>query len=252
MEVKLHLNYDLQTGLIADISIGAGCVHDNSYNFGKDEVILKDGLYLRDLGYYSFKYFEKLDKAGVYFISRAKTNASFYFKANYGDYERIELSEYFPLDAELVDLPEVYLGSRKEKLKLRLVLEEVAQKRLAQLKKYAKKQKDKTVSEQRKRMCHFNVFISNVPKDKIAANAIRLTYSLRWQIELMFKIWKSHYDIDKFHKMSIFRFETYIYARLITVLIDCSIKNSLPPIFMDEFDVELSVIKASKHIKKTL
>ena len=150
----------------------------------------------------------------------------------------------------------MYLGSYKEKLGVRLILEavpeQVASQRLAKLATYKVKQKDKTVSEHRKAICYYNLFISNVPQDKLAVSKIRLAYSLRWQIELMFKIWKSHYDIDKFQKMSIFRFETYLYARLITILIDCSIQNSVGHVFMENFNIELSPIKASKRIKKTL
>jgi IS4 transposase len=92
------------------------------------------------------------------------------------------------------------------------VPEAVAQKRLKKLAEYAQKHKDKQVSEQRKAMCYYNMFITNIAKEKLAPEQIRAVYSLRWQIEIMFKLWKSHYNIDKVKKMSIFRFECHIYA----------------------------------------
>jgi hypothetical protein len=89
--LKIHLNYDLLNGEIADISLGDGCVHDNSYKFGATEKIKEAGLYLRDLGYYSFAYFRQLEESGAYFLSRAKTNVTFYQQDAAGNYEKDEL-----------------------------------------------------------------------------------------------------------------------------------------------------------------
>lgn len=252
--IKLHLNYDLLRGSIADISIGDGSLHDNSYEFGSDEQLIPKGLYLRDLGYYSYDYFEKLMGAGAYFLSRAKTNACFYHKNTLGEYEQLNLLHYLKEESSLCDLPEVYLGSYKKKLKVRLVIdrvpEEVAQQRLAKLEQYASKQKNKTVSEHRKAMCYLNVFITNIPTDQLDASKVRLVYSLRWQIEIMFKIWKSHYQIDQVRKMNIFRFECHLYAKLMAILIDNMLQNEIAFAFREDLDFELSTIKASKFIKK--
>lgn len=253
--IKIHLNYDLQSGGITDISLGDGSRHDNNYEFGEGEQIQTEGLYLRDLGYYGIDYFKKIDQAGAYYLSRAKTNATFYEKDDKGGYQRIELSEYLPDQGASKELIGIYLGSKK-KLAVRLILEAVPQavaaQRLAKLKMYASKQKDKTVSEHRKAMCHYNLFITNVPSDKIAMEQIRAIYSLRWQVELMFKIWKSTYKVDQFQKMNIFRFECYLYARLIAILISCGIQNLVHETFMEEFGEELSPLKAAKYIKKDM
>lgn len=274
--LKAHFNYDLLNGKIEEISLGDGSLHDNAYNFGDQEEIKEKGLYLRDLGYYSFAYFQQLEDAGAYFLSKAKTNAIFYQKDESGNYQRLSLAEYLPLVATsaITDLAQVYLGTQKnikknikkktkkktkksqqEKLAVRLVVqavpEQVAQKRLKKLAEYHQKQKDKTVSEQRKAMCYYNVFITNIPQQELAAEKIRLVYSLRWQIEIMFKLWKSHYNIDKTHKMSIFRFECHIYAQLIAILLDYSLQQGMEPVFLEDLQKEMSPIKASKLIKKT-
>ena len=89
-----------------------------------------------------------------------------------------------------------------------------------------------------------------VPVTKLATNQIRAVYSLRWQVEVMFKLWKSHYNIDKVKKMSIFRFECHIYAQLIVALLDFALQQAMEPIFLEELEEELSPIKATKLIKK--
>jgi hypothetical protein len=254
--LKIHLNYDLLNGKIEDIALGDGSVHDNAYNFGEREEIKADSLYLRDLGYYSFEYFRQIEESGAYYLSRAKTNVTFYQKDEGGNYKKMKWEDYLPLKGETKDIPAVYLGSYNKKLKVRLIAEsvpeQVARKRLKKLEEYAQKQKDKRVSEQRKAMCYYNVFITNAPVDKLTKQQIRPVYSLRWQVEIMFKLWKSHYNIDKVKKMSIFRFECHIYAQLIVALLDFALKQVMEPIFLDQLEEELSPIKATKLIKKTL
>jgi len=251
--IKLHLNYDLQSGGVTDIALGDGSSHDNKYEFGADEQVQEQGLYLRDLGYYGIDYFKKLDQLGAYYLSRAKSNATFYNKDEQGNYKRINLANHLPALGERKELMGLYMGSQK-KLAVRLILEgvpqAVAEQRLTKLKTYANKQKDKRVSDHRKAMCHYNLFITNVPSTKIATDQVRAVYSLRWQVELMFKIWKSTYKVDKFQKMNIFRFECYLYARLIAVLLNCGIQNLVHHTFMQELGQELSPLKAAKYIKK--
>ena len=99
-------------------------------------------------------------------------------------------------------------------------------------------------------MCWFNIYITNADEEKLPTQFVRLIYSLRWQIELIFKIWKSVFKIDKVKQMSIFRFECYIYSKLIAILLTLHIQNKLGQYLWDENEFELSPIKAAKLIKK--
>lgn len=251
--LKMHLNYDFLSGEVEDIYLTDGISNDNNYEFGKQEQIVPKALYLRDLGYYDLAYFKKIDQSGAYFLSRGKTDAAYSIKNDQGEYERISIADYLPQIGQTKELSEVYLGSRKDKLKIRLVLqavpEQVAQQRLKKLKQYASKSKY-PVSEQRKKMCYFNIFITNVPAQVLDAVMIRTLYTIRWQIELMFKIWKSIFDIDKVKKMSIFRFECYIYAKLIAILLTLNIHYQLGAFLWEEHEIELSPFKVAKLIKK--
>ena len=80
---------------------------------------------------------------------------------------------------------------------------------------------------------------------------VRLVYSLRWQIELVFEIWKSVIKIDKIKQMSIFKFESYIFSKIIAILITLRIQNKIGQFLWEEEKFELSPIKAAKLIKKS-
>ena len=76
-------------------------------------------------------------------------------------------------------------------------------------------------------------------------------YALRWQIELIFKIWKSVFDIDKVKQMNIFRFECYLYGRLMAILLSEKIKNLYRDYLWDVEEIEISEYKCAKILKKT-
>ncbi|MPQ44886.1 ATP-binding cassette domain-containing protein [Clostridium tarantellae] len=54
-----------------------------------------------------------------------------------------------------------------------------------------------------------NAYITNVKDSILKTEEIHLFYSLRWQIELMFKIWKSLFKINKIKKVKIERFKCF-------------------------------------------
>lgn len=142
----------------------------------------------------------------------------------------MNLSQLLKGSSVSIDLPNVYIGV-KDSLPIRLVLlpvpEDVAQKRLKKIKAHAantsKQRKPWAISEERKLLCKFTIFITNVPAGMLTREQILAYYSLRWQIEILFKIWKSILEIDKIGQVSLFRFEVYLYSRLILLLLNSQI-----------------------------
>jgi len=96
----------------------------------------------------------------------------------------------------------------------------------------------------------YNCYISNVPRKILEAKQIHEMYSLRWQIELMFKVWKSIFGIDKLKKVKINRFECFLYGRLIALLLTSSIVSTMRNTMADQKN-ELSEKKAFSLIKKS-
>lgn len=166
----------------------------------------------------------------------------------------MEVADYLPAPGETIDLPDVYLGSKKKKTKVRLIIQgvpdEVGRERLKQLEAKKVQHKNWNLSQQAKDMCWFNVYVTNTTPEQLPASMVRMVYSLRWQIELIFKIWKSVFKIDRIKKMSIFRFECYIYSKLIAILLTLRIQNKLGQFLWEEEAFEISPIKAAKLIKK--
>lgn len=128
------------------------------------------------------------------------------------------------------------------------------------LSKYDSKHKGKSKNgtqwkqtEIKKLLCGYNLYLTNTPENALPEDAVFDIYGLRWQIELLFKIWKSLLCIDKVGKMNIFRFESYLYGRLLFILLSTELVAFIKETLVDnEIDVELSEWKTIKLIKKTL
>lgn len=254
--LKMHLNYDFLNGAVEDIFLTGGSSHDNQYKLVESAAVTPNALYMRDLGYCNSRQLKKIDNNGAYFLSRTTSNCSYYTKDEKGKYQKVDIALHLPQAGQTKEIEDIYIGAAKHRTKVRLILQavpkEVVQQRLKKLNRYASRHPKRKISENRKSMCSFNVFVSNAPAEKLPYESARLMYTIRWQIELIFKIWKSIFKIDRIKKMSIFRFECYIYSKLIAILLTLHIHNKLGQFLWDEHELELSPMKTAKLIKKNL
>jgi len=254
--LKLQLNYDLLSGHLFDLSVHGGKDSDCRYQKESGEKFKSNGLYIRDLGYFDTAHFYDLDKQGAYFISRSKSNQNYYAKDEKGEYEKINIEAYLPNTDKQVELKDVYVGTAKKRVKVRLIMERVPenvlQKRMAKLKRASSKQSKRQISAERRKMSQYNIFITNTTEEDLPMDQIRMVYTLRWQIELIFKIWKSVFDIDKVKNMSIFRFECHLYAQLINIVLTMFITNKIGLELWKKYQFEISPWIVAKLVKKNI
>lgn len=257
--IKLQHDFDLLSGKILRLDFRSGKETDVNWLNQKGIEVWPDDLHLMDLGYYKFEHLMRINAQGGFFISRYKVGTNLFIQNKEGAYIGFDWSSVLSeVQGEHFER-EVYLMAGKEKLKVRLHLqkmpEEVAQKRLkksqARLNNQSKKRKQYQISDFKKELVHYNIFITNAPVALLKVEQIYPFYRLRWQIELLFKIWKSLFEIDKIGKMSIARFECYLYGKLIAILLGGYVQSLFNEFVETKIDFELSEWKAYKILKKT-
>ncbi|MGL5087913.1 MAG: transposase, partial [Cetobacterium sp.] len=69
-------------------------------------------------------------------------------------------------------------------------------------------------------------------------------YKMRWQIELLFKIFKSDFKIDKIKNLKTERVEAHIYATLIRILLLLEITKSINDGYTEETSVRRTIKSA--------
>ena len=63
-----------------------------------------------------------------------------------------------------------------------------------------------------------NLFITIVGKKMLLPDQVYSLYRIRWQIELIFKTWKSVLKIDQVRKMKADRFKCYLLSKMLWIL----------------------------------
>lgn len=246
--VKLQYCYDILSEAIVVMQVQQGIAGDNNQELGD---IKKNDLRIEDLGYFKLERFKAIEKAGAFYLSRLRFTVIVYVR-NKGAYEELNLlklqRKMEPGERRTL---EAFLG-KDEKLAVRLVIERVpaalANEKRRKL-KTDKHNKRNTLSQNRLKLCDSNVFITNTTEEQIPAERIRNYYSLRWQIEIIFKAWKSVYHIDKIKKMKLQRFECIHYGTLILIILTTHLMSYCKRTLYQHSKQQVSELKLFKTIK---
>lgn len=217
--MKLHAVYDYHRHQFTDITFTDGTTSDAKMGEALVEEILPNDLVLRDLGYFSIHQLKRIDQKGAYFLSRLPKSTGVYFQEEV-DATAVDivhsLDKHHPHQA-VVELS-VYLG--KERFPVRLIAyrlpEAIVNGRRRNAKAAARK-KSRQPSKEYLCWLHFSFYITNVPVAIWVTEVIGTIYRLRWQIELIFKQWKSVLKIDSLKGTSLYRIECLVYGRLCVV-----------------------------------
>ncbi|KZD29411.1 Mobile element protein [Bacillus cereus] len=111
------------------------------------------------------------------------------------------------------------------------------------------KKKGMKYSAHSKRLSGINVYMTNTPVDIVPRGQVHDWYSLRWQIEILFKTWKSFFHIHHCKKIKRERLECQLYGQLITILLCSSTMFQMRQFLLEKKKQELSEYKAIYMIK---
>jgi hypothetical protein len=146
----------------------------------------------------------------------------------------------------------VTVGS-KERLPVRLIVQlvsdEIYEQRIRKIEKENRKKGFKT-SDDYKIRCKFNLFITNAEEKDLPKEAVYKAYKIRWQIELMFKHWKSTCKIHNLQPMKYERFICLLHAKLILIIINLQVIRNFQSYYFQSENKILSEDKCFKTLTK--
>ena len=220
--IRIQFEYDLKTGHIYDFSLHSSAEQDTTDAILTVENINKNDLILRDLGYIVNSVLTSIDKKGAFFVNRFNSTANCYESEESKipiDLSKIQkkLIKYRIQSIE----KKVFIGA-KDRIPVRMIIELLPDAQVKErIRKLKRKQSRKgiTYSAEYYSRIRLNVYITNASSLVLPLEKIRQLYRLRWQIELVFKVFKSIGKIELNKKMKAHRFETMLYGRLIFMLI---------------------------------
>lgn len=248
--ICIQYEYDIKSGKILDLEITPSSVNDATNAKCTRGNIEPGDLVIRDLGYYNLDVLQAFENEGAYFISKLNTTSKIFDVKTKQEISIRKLHDKMKKDG-LNRLDLIVLVSAGKKKKLRLIVDivpdQVYEKRLRKVNKYNKENGYKTSGEYKSR-ARLNMYITNIDKDTLEARQIFLLYRLRWQIELMFKNWKSLCNIHKTISMKYERFTCYIYTKMILIVLKMQIFWALSSYFYQKSKKILSAYKCFKTL----
>jgi hypothetical protein len=176
------------------------------------------GLRLADLGFFDLERMADDDRRGVSWISRVPAGLTI---RRDGEPPRNVAEWLGRQESDRVDAV-VTLGT-KDRLACRLAAvrapRDVAAGRLRRLRKKLKK-KGRKLSERQRVLCQWTVMVTNlVDAERFPAEQLWVLYRVRWQIELVFKRWKSDGGLARSRGRTAERILCEFLAKLMAVMI---------------------------------
>jgi hypothetical protein len=214
--VKLSVALDLCRGRLLGPELMDGKEHDRNADLVA-QILPKKSLRVTDLGYFKVGELARLDRMGVYWLTRFQTKTKFYD----------ETGQVWELDAFLatqegnrVEIP-IQLGL-SERLPCRLLAVRVppvvAEQRRRRLRQRAKA-RGATPSQKELALCEWTVYLTNAPLELLSLEEALVVGRLRWQIEIVFKLWKQYLQIDEWRSENPWRILCEVYAKLLGALL---------------------------------
>jgi hypothetical protein len=172
-----------------------------------------------DLGYFSLDRFRRVGEADAYWISRLQHGTKVFDTAG----KCLDLSAFLRMQGKdgLVDVA-VLLGE-KERIACRLIAvrvpEEVASRRRQRISEKARDH-GREPSQEYLELQGWTIFVTNCKEELLTWKEVVVLYRARWQIELLFKLWKSHNHLAALElSVSPQRQMAVLYAKLIGVVV---------------------------------
>jgi len=248
---KVQLCYEYLHGVLSFFEIVPGKRSDSGYSSRLPELVGPDELLITDLGYFCMKTFFRICQNGGFFLSRFLVGTSLFNLETITPIDLCELLKNVTLDA--YELPVIMGSNNKTRVSCRLIClrvsEEVANQRRRRLLKTARKNK-RTPSQQHLILTNWILMVSNVPQEWLPAGMVRPFYSLRWQIELLFKQLKSVLSINMSNTGKDTRLKCELLGKLIVAILIHRVHAKANATLWNSKQQEVSMEKIHKRLQE--
>jgi hypothetical protein len=186
--VKIDLIYEMKQKNIHSVDLVDRRSPDQKLAQKHLDIVRRGDLVIRDLGFFDSTVLNAIAEAGAFFLSRLPGCVNVYL--NKDDKDPTDIAKYlsrkFPNDS-VIDIP-IFVST--EKVPCRMIAyrapQTVVNQRRRKAIQTAKKKKRIPTQEKLKRL-DFTFFLTNISIEILQADVVGTLYTVRWQLELIFK-----------------------------------------------------------------
>jgi hypothetical protein len=212
--LKVHVRYDLLAGGLSSVVLTDGRTHDSTTAV-QSAPLPAGALRVSDLGYFDLDVFTQVQEQQAYWLCRLHQGTALFDLAG----RRVALRDVLR-GATLVEW-QVQLGVRQRvpaRLLALRVPAEVADQRRRQLRTRAAKH-GRTPSAESLLLAEWTILVTNAPSALLSIREALVLLRARWQVELLFKLWKQHGQLDESRSHKPWRVLTEVLAKLLGLLV---------------------------------
>jgi Transposase DDE domain len=181
-------------------------------------------LVIRDLGYAVFKVWRQITQRGAYFLSRCRSDFGLLDPQTQKPLELLRLLQnHSQLSIEV-------LVGAQERLPVRLVALRLPPKLAAQRRRRARanarRDRARRLSKRYLKLLDWTILLTNVTAQQLSTQQLLEAYSCRWQIEVLFKSWKSHFQLGRLPTANPLLVQIQLLAKLLAIAL---LQNAFAP-----------------------
>jgi Transposase DDE domain len=244
---KIQLVWEYKSHTFDHFALIPWNVPDSKYVDLVVELARAAALFLFDLGYFKLRAFAMIAAAQAYFLSRLNHQAT--LREVVGGRQRVlDLAKSLAHDPRPLVEKAVVLGAY-ERIPTRLIAvhmpDAIVNERRRQAHTAAKKA-GYTPSQAHLTLLAWNLFITNVPATVWSSKTVAVAYTLRWQVELVFRAWKSGLHVATLTTTTKYSTLCYLYGRMLLILLTSALSSPLRVAIWQQHR-ELSLFKFVRH-----
>ncbi|MBM4341660.1 MAG: IS4 family transposase [Deltaproteobacteria bacterium] len=243
LKVQLLLNF--LTGELEQVVFQTGCDPDQAYD--ADLSTLRPGvLRLTDLGYFKLERFQTTAAQQAYFLPRLDLQVGLRDATTTAP---VDLLAWLQSETASLSERDLLVGNT-HRLPCRIIAvrlpQEVVDRRRQRATANARRKGRSTPTARYLALLAWNIYMTNVPATLLSAEQVALLYPVRWQVELVFKLWKSEFAVDRVAGLRRERVLCELYAKLIGAVLLCFLaaQHRLTTA------AELSLVKATHILRR--
>jgi hypothetical protein len=215
--LKLQTELDLRSGALSHVEIESGRSPDGASS--RQQVTRPVGsLRITDLGYFCVAVFASIVAAKAHFLSRLQFGTG----VRLCNGTTVDLLDWLPRQMGQYIDQEILLGAT-DRLRCRLLAwrlpEEQANRRRQKLRKDLLRKRNQEPSAARLAWCDWTILVTSVSAEMLTSPEAVVLYRARWQIELLFKRWKSQDLVAVLRGSTAVRQMVGVWSRLLAAVV---------------------------------
>jgi hypothetical protein len=214
--LKLVFEAEVTSGALTGVSVLAGTANEKTAEVAGGP-LPEGALLLEDMGFLSGGRLQACADAGVYFLSRIPAWSAVFDEKG----RRLDLVKLLRRQiGDTLELPARILHGCKMSVRLLATRVPPAQAEARRTRVRAEaKTRGRQASQKKLDLCDWTILVSNAPASLVGVREAAVTRRVRWQVELVFKVFKSEGGLDRTRSKDPCRVLCEVFAKLLGMVV---------------------------------